>query len=160
MQNSQPVNCPWCLQGDAEPYFRRQWRLTFVTLCPQHRCQLLDRCAACAAPCSPSPAASPRPCESRQARGFSATGTALPCPTCGGQPATACAEKRQTISRMRNEKDKTRVISGRDRNTVNGKSRFTAPPSSRPAGMAARFGLKWILSLGLAKTRAIAQSCI
>ena len=51
MQNSQPVNCPWCLQGDAEPYFRRQWRLTFVTLCPQHRCQLLDRCAACAAPC-------------------------------------------------------------------------------------------------------------
>jgi TniQ len=43
--------CPSCLQGDAEPYFRRQWRLAFVTVCPQHRCQLLDRCAACAAPC-------------------------------------------------------------------------------------------------------------
>lgn len=42
---------PLCLQGDAEPYFRRQWRLTFVTICPRHRCQLLDRCAACAAPC-------------------------------------------------------------------------------------------------------------
>lgn len=43
--------CPSCLQDDAEPYFRRQWRLTFVTVCAQHRCQLLDRCAACAAPC-------------------------------------------------------------------------------------------------------------
>jgi hypothetical protein len=43
--------CPSCLQDDAEPYFRRQWRLTFVTVCAQHRCQRLDWCAACAAPC-------------------------------------------------------------------------------------------------------------
>jgi hypothetical protein len=43
--------CPSCLQNDADPYFRRQWRLTFVTVCPQHRCQLLDRWAACAALC-------------------------------------------------------------------------------------------------------------
>jgi hypothetical protein len=44
--------CPACLQEDHEPYFRRPWRLTFVTVCPQHHCQLLDRCAACTAPCS------------------------------------------------------------------------------------------------------------
>ncbi len=43
--------CPHCLQGDIDPYFRRHWRLAFVTLCPQHECQLLDRCIACAAPC-------------------------------------------------------------------------------------------------------------
>jgi hypothetical protein len=44
--------CPSCLQDDDDPYFRRQWRLTFVTVCPQHGCQLLDRCVACAAPCN------------------------------------------------------------------------------------------------------------
>jgi hypothetical protein len=44
--------CPCCLQDDEDPYFRRHWRLAFVTVCPQHECQLLDRCAACAAPCN------------------------------------------------------------------------------------------------------------
>jgi hypothetical protein len=44
--------CPACLQEDEEPYFRRPWRLTCVTVCPHHCCQLLDRCAACAAPCT------------------------------------------------------------------------------------------------------------
>ena len=43
--------CPYCLQDDADPYFRRAWRLVFVTVCPQHQCRLLDRCVACAAPC-------------------------------------------------------------------------------------------------------------
>lgn len=42
--------CPDCLQDDDDPYFRCQWRLTFVTTCPQHSCQLLDRCAMCLAP--------------------------------------------------------------------------------------------------------------
>ena len=41
--------CPHCLQEDADPYFRRRWRLAFVTICPAHRQQLLDRCAVCSA---------------------------------------------------------------------------------------------------------------
>jgi hypothetical protein len=44
--------CPYCLQNDDDPYFRRLWRLTFVTVCPQHRCRLLDGCVACSAPCN------------------------------------------------------------------------------------------------------------
>lgn len=44
--------CPYCLQNDDEPYFRRHWRLAFVTVCTQHRCRLLDRCLNCAAPCN------------------------------------------------------------------------------------------------------------
>jgi len=44
--------CPYCLQDDEDPYFRRSWRLVFVTVCPPHHCRLLDRCAACAAPCN------------------------------------------------------------------------------------------------------------
>ena len=44
--------CPYCLQDDDDPYFRCHWRLAFVTVCPQHDCRLLDRCAACAAPCN------------------------------------------------------------------------------------------------------------
>src|SRR5438552_475194 len=44
--------CPYCLHDDPDPYFRRRWRLTFVTVCPPHRCRLLDRCAACGAPCN------------------------------------------------------------------------------------------------------------
>jgi len=44
--------CPYCLQDDDDPYFRRHWRLVFVTVCPPHRCRLLDRCVACATPCN------------------------------------------------------------------------------------------------------------
>ncbi len=44
--------CPYCLQDDADPYFRRHWRLAFVTVCPQHHCRLLECCIACAAPCN------------------------------------------------------------------------------------------------------------
>jgi TniQ len=39
--------CPWCLASDKEPYFRRQWRLALMVLCPQHRALLLDRCQSC-----------------------------------------------------------------------------------------------------------------
>src|SRR5262249_31367609 len=42
--------CPQCLQADAIPYFRRCWRLGFVTVCTTHRRRLLDRCAACGEP--------------------------------------------------------------------------------------------------------------
>jgi hypothetical protein len=44
--------CPSCWHDDDDPYCRRQWRLMFVTVCPRHRCQLLDRCVACGAPCN------------------------------------------------------------------------------------------------------------
>jgi hypothetical protein len=42
--------CPQCLHTDATPYFRRCWRLGFVTVCTAHHCRLLDRCPACCAP--------------------------------------------------------------------------------------------------------------
>jgi TniQ len=41
--------CPRCLREDADPYFRRCWRLAFVTVCPDHNRRLLDRCEACGA---------------------------------------------------------------------------------------------------------------
>jgi TniQ len=44
--------CPYCLDDDPDPYFRRPWRLTFVTVCLPHRCRLLDRCVACGASCN------------------------------------------------------------------------------------------------------------
>jgi len=50
--------CPQCLRADATPYFRRCWRLGFMTVCTAHRRRLLDRCAACGEPvtlhCLPS----------------------------------------------------------------------------------------------------------
>ena len=39
--------CPRCLAEDREPYFRRRWRLAFVTLCERHHALLLDRCPQC-----------------------------------------------------------------------------------------------------------------
>jgi len=41
--------CPWCLAADKEPYFRRQWRLALMVLCPIHRVLLLDQCQSCGA---------------------------------------------------------------------------------------------------------------
>jgi len=42
--------CPQCLRADAAPYFRRCWRLGFVTVCTDHHRRLLDRCPACCDP--------------------------------------------------------------------------------------------------------------
>jgi TniQ/Putative transposase of IS4/5 family (DUF4096) len=42
--------CPRCLLEDDEPYFRRSWRLAFITLCIKHGTQLLDRCEVCKEP--------------------------------------------------------------------------------------------------------------
>ena len=39
--------CPECLREDEKPYFRRQWRLALVVICPQHSLQLRDRCHGC-----------------------------------------------------------------------------------------------------------------
>ncbi|MBK8183953.1 MAG: TniQ family protein [Candidatus Competibacteraceae bacterium] len=43
--------CPRCLQ--AEPAFKRFWRLSFVVACDRHRCLLRDACAVCGAPVVP-----------------------------------------------------------------------------------------------------------
>jgi transposase-like protein len=39
--------CPECLKEDQYPYFRRQWRLAIVVICPRHRLQLRDCCHWC-----------------------------------------------------------------------------------------------------------------
>lgn len=38
--------CPECL-SDCMSYFRRCWRLSFITVCSKHRCILLDQCPSC-----------------------------------------------------------------------------------------------------------------
>jgi hypothetical protein len=45
--------CPVCLASDAVPYFRKRWRLAFVTCCVEHRVVLIDRCKQCNQPISP-----------------------------------------------------------------------------------------------------------
>lgn len=45
--------CPKCLAEDAWPYFRKQWRLSFVTTCLRHECFLCDRCPQCGAAINP-----------------------------------------------------------------------------------------------------------
>lgn len=42
--------CPLCLATDAEPYFRRSWRLAFITVCERHGVLMHDRCHRCGAP--------------------------------------------------------------------------------------------------------------
>ncbi len=45
--------CRSCLREDHEPYFRRRWRLAFVTCCTLHGQLLLDRCTNCQSPVQP-----------------------------------------------------------------------------------------------------------
>lgn len=45
--------CPQCLREDAEPYFRRRWRLAFSVVCAKHECNLHDMCPRCSAPVEP-----------------------------------------------------------------------------------------------------------
>lgn len=42
--------CPRCLAEDAEPYYRKRWRVALYTYCSIHHCLLLDRCPQCGAP--------------------------------------------------------------------------------------------------------------
>lgn len=44
--------CPACL-GAGPPYFRREWRLAFMSVCPVHGVPLLDACRACGEPLCP-----------------------------------------------------------------------------------------------------------
>jgi hypothetical protein len=39
--------CSRCLAGDAQPYFRRRWRLASRVSCTKHGCRLRDRCPSC-----------------------------------------------------------------------------------------------------------------
>lgn len=39
--------CPRCLAEDAEPYFRKRWRVAVLCHCARHGVELLDRCPAC-----------------------------------------------------------------------------------------------------------------
>ena len=41
--------CPSCLKSDEVPYFRRIWRLAFMTVCSEHGINLLDACTECGA---------------------------------------------------------------------------------------------------------------
>lgn len=41
--------CPSCLAEDEAPYFRRKWRLAFITICEHHHRVLHDRCPICGA---------------------------------------------------------------------------------------------------------------
>jgi hypothetical protein len=45
--------CPRCLESDEHPYFRRLWRIGFVTCCLAHRVELLDACPRCGSPVMP-----------------------------------------------------------------------------------------------------------
>jgi hypothetical protein len=42
--------CPHCLSLPNGAYFRRIWRLGFLTSCAEHNCRLWDRCPRCRAP--------------------------------------------------------------------------------------------------------------
>lgn len=42
--------CPLCLATDIDPYYRRRWRLAFMTVCDVHGCLMHDRCHQCGAP--------------------------------------------------------------------------------------------------------------
>jgi hypothetical protein len=45
--------CPLCLATDKIPYYRRSWRLSFVTVCCRHHVELIDECTDCHAPITP-----------------------------------------------------------------------------------------------------------
>ncbi len=45
--------CPQCLVTEKTPYFRLEWRLSFMTACPRHLTLLIDRCPKCAEPVIP-----------------------------------------------------------------------------------------------------------
>ncbi len=51
--------CPLCLTEDAEPYYRRRWRLAIASTCPRHGLVLADSCHDCGAPAVPHRGADP-----------------------------------------------------------------------------------------------------
>lgn len=45
--------CPQCLRTDPFPFYRKAWRISWVTTCDIHGLLLLDRCPQCNAPIVP-----------------------------------------------------------------------------------------------------------
>jgi hypothetical protein len=45
--------CPCCLSDPETRYFKRNWRLSWSTVCVRHQCNLLDRCPTCSEPVMP-----------------------------------------------------------------------------------------------------------
>ena len=45
--------CRLCLASDGEPYFRKKWRLSCITVCTQHGVNLEDTCPHCQATLMP-----------------------------------------------------------------------------------------------------------
>lgn len=62
--------CPECLAQDAEPYFRRVWRLAWHVGCESHRSLLSDHCDRCGLPVQPH-------------RCVAKVGSVALCPFCG-----------------------------------------------------------------------------
>lgn len=81
-----PQYCPRCLAQSGGAYFRTVWRLGFVTVCPVHLCELLDRCPACGAGVWPVGATVPRLFEVEHPADY------LHCALCGFQLSTAPAD--------------------------------------------------------------------
>ncbi|CAM4210398.1 TniQ family protein [Pseudoalteromonas ostreae] len=44
--------CPICL-AEQEPYYKKTWRISFITVCTKHACKLHDRCPQCLKPVKP-----------------------------------------------------------------------------------------------------------
>lgn len=42
--------CPNCLREQQTAYYKKDWRLAFVTICMKHEVQLLDKCPTCESP--------------------------------------------------------------------------------------------------------------
>ena len=45
--------CPLCFRCDSSPFLRKYWRFSWVTVCIEHRVQLIDRCPDCHKPIEP-----------------------------------------------------------------------------------------------------------
>ena len=45
--------CPLCFQEDTNPYYRKIWRFSWVSICDKHEVQLVERCARCRKPIEP-----------------------------------------------------------------------------------------------------------
>lgn len=63
--------CPCCLAQDSKPYFRRQWRFSWVTGCAKHYVGLNESCEQCF-----------RPIEPQRLEAINATALSL-CASCG-----------------------------------------------------------------------------
>lgn len=46
--------CPLCLKESKEQYLKKQWRLSFSTICLKHKCFLYDNCPECGEVFSPN----------------------------------------------------------------------------------------------------------